>query len=170
MLPSIAYGFKSCSLKYKVQPQDKFVNNWGPAQAAWKSNTKCTKFIGYDAGEERRAKIQSDNQYDYRYPLIEWQIHREDCLTICRSEGFQPAKSACFFCPSMKKREITRLAQTHPELAARAVAMEANADLTSIKGLGRSFAWRDFLRAEADQSRLFEDHLVPDVPCGCYDG
>lgn len=170
MLPSIAYGFKSCSLKYKVQPQDKFVNHWQPAKAAWDEGLKCTKAIGYDASEERRAKIQSDDRYQYWYPLIEWQIHRDHCLAICRSEGFAPAKSACFFCPSMKKREITRLAQTHPELAARAVAMERNADLTSIKGLGRNFAWGDFLKAEADQARLFEDHAVPDVPCGCYDG
>lgn len=170
MLPSIAYGFKSCSLKYKVQPQDKFVNHWEPAKAAWSRGLKCTKAIGYDAGEERRAKDFYCDKYTFWYPLIEWQIHREDCLAICRSEGFTPAKSACFFCPSMKKREIARLAQTHPELAARAVAMERNAELKTIKGLGRSFSWADFLRAEAYQSRLFDDHAVPEVPCGCYDG
>jgi len=170
MLPSIAYGFKSCSLKYKVAPQDKFVNSWEPAIQAWDQGLKCCKAIGYDAGEERRAAISDDEKYDYWYPLIQWQIYREDCLQICRSEGFTPAKSSCFFCPSMKKREIARLAQTHPDLAARAVAMERNAELTSIKGLGRSFSWAYFLRSEASQARLFEDHQVPEVPCGCYDG
>lgn len=169
-LPSIAYGFKTCSQKWKIRPQDRFLKTWQPAIAAWDAGLKCTRAIGYDAGEERRAKADSDERFSNWYPLIEWQIHREDCLAICRSEGFTPAKSACFFCPSMKKREIVQLAKTHPELAARAIAMERNADLTSIKGLGRSFAWADFLRAEADQARLFEDHSVPDVPCGCYDG
>ena len=32
MLPSIAYGFKSCSQKYKIQPLDKYVNNWPAAK------------------------------------------------------------------------------------------------------------------------------------------
>jgi 3'-phosphoadenosine 5'-phosphosulfate sulfotransferase (PAPS reductase)/FAD synthetase len=27
-LPSIAYGFKSCSQKHKIAPQDKFLNHW----------------------------------------------------------------------------------------------------------------------------------------------
>lgn len=170
MLPSIAYGFKSCSLKYKVQPQDKFVNHWEPAKAAWKNRLKCTKAIGYDAGEERRAKIKSDDRYDYWYPLIEWQIHREDCLSICRSEGFIPAKSACFFCPSMKKREIVKLAEHHPALFDRAVAMERNAELTSIKGLGRSFSWEDFMTGERNHQDLFSDAGTPEIPCGCYDG
>lgn len=32
MLPSLAYGFKGCSHKYKIEPQDKFVNNYPPAE------------------------------------------------------------------------------------------------------------------------------------------
>lgn len=35
MLPSLAYGFKTCSQKYKIQPQDQFCNNWTMAKEAW---------------------------------------------------------------------------------------------------------------------------------------
>ena len=35
-LPSVAYGFKTCSQKYKTQPVDKFLNNHPDAIAAWK--------------------------------------------------------------------------------------------------------------------------------------
>ena len=35
MLPSLAYGFKGCSQKYKIQPQDKFCNNWPLAKETW---------------------------------------------------------------------------------------------------------------------------------------
>jgi hypothetical protein len=167
MLPSIAYGYKSCSLKHKVEPQDKFANRWEPALSHWATGSKCEKWIGYDASEERRAKIRDDAKYVYRYPLIEWGIYREDCVSICRSEGLPSAKSSCFFCPSMKRHEITQLAKYHPDLMRRALSMEARANLTSIAGLGRSFSWAAFLRGEAAQSRLFEDH---EVPCGCYDG
>lgn len=170
MLPSIAYGFKSCSLKHKVEPQNHYANQWKPAMDAWKSGRKCVKAIGYDASEERRAKIRSDDKYEYWYPLIDWNIYREDCVAICKSEGLEIGKSSCFFCPSMKRREIVALAKEHPDLAARAIAMEENAELTSVKGLGRSFSWKEFLANEAGQCRLFPDHEVPEVPCGCYDG
>jgi hypothetical protein len=170
MLPSIAYGFKSCSLKHKVDPQDKFTNNWEPAVTHWETGGKCEKWIGYDAGEERRAKIRDDAKYTYRYPLIEWGIYREDCIRICNDAGLPAVKSSCFFCPSMKKREIVELAAKHPRLAARAVAMEQQAKLTSVVGLGRSFAWGDFLRNEAAQGKLFDDAGTPETPCGCYDG
>lgn len=173
MLPSIAYGFKSCSLKKKVQPQDHYCNSWQPAMDCWESGGMIKKAIGYDSGEARRSKIHSDDKYNYWYPLIEWNIFREDCVEICKSEGLPTAKSSCFFCPSMKKWEILELARMHPDLAARAVAMEENAagNLTSVKGLGRNWSWRDFLAASAAQTELtFDDHSAPEIPCGCYDG
>jgi len=170
MLPSIAYGFKSCSLKYKVQPQDKYCNSWGPSLAAWSIGVKCTKAIGYDSGESRRASIKDDDKYVYWYPLVEWEIDRDDCVEICKSEGLPTAKSSCFYCPSMKKREIFELAETHPDLADRAIEMEDNAELTSVKGLGRDFSWKWLLKNEQDQGKLFYFDAVTEIPCGCYDG
>lgn len=49
-LPSLAYGGKSCSLKWKVAPQDKFCNHWEPALRCWQSGQRVIKAIGYDAG------------------------------------------------------------------------------------------------------------------------
>ena len=34
-LPSIAYGFKKCSLKWKVGPQEKWAKSWQPAIDCW---------------------------------------------------------------------------------------------------------------------------------------
>lgn len=34
-LPSIAYGFKRCSLKHKIGPQEKFCNNYPPCRKVW---------------------------------------------------------------------------------------------------------------------------------------
>ena len=53
-LPSIAYGYKKCSLKHKVAPQEKFCRHYQPCIDAWEKGEKVVKFIGYDAGEERR--------------------------------------------------------------------------------------------------------------------
>lgn len=53
-LPPIAYGWKTCSQKYKASPQDKFCNNYRPCKERWKKGEKIVKYIGYDAGEENR--------------------------------------------------------------------------------------------------------------------
>lgn len=166
MLPSIAYGFKACSLRHKVQPQEKYLNNYAPAKAVWKKGEKITKYIGYDADEERRAKIESDNKYNYEFPLIVWGWGREECIEAIDRAGIpRPGKSACFFCPSSKQSEIRKLAVTHPDLMERALAMEAGAELTTIKGLGRNFAWRDVIATD----EMFPESYI-DEPCGCYDG
>lgn len=108
MLPSLAYGFKSCSDKYKRRPSDKFIQTW-LSRRPW--ITKITKVLGYDAGEPHRIKDYSDEVYDFWYPLVEWGWRREECLDAIRREGLPvPPKSACFFCPASKKSEvITRI-------------------------------------------------------------
>lgn len=169
-LPSIAFGWKGCSIKYKRDPQDKYCNNWPPAREAWLRGSKCLKAIGYDAGEERRARLSEDEKYQYWYPMIEWGWWREECAKICQAEGFSPPKSACFFCPNASKAEVLKLKQTHPNLLHRALSLEANAELTTIKGLGRGqFAWRDLIGADAQQQKLICE-VADDMPCGCYDG
>ena len=54
-LPSIAYGFRRCSLKHKIGPQEKFCNHYSPCQKVWAAGKRVVKFIGYDAGEGYRS-------------------------------------------------------------------------------------------------------------------
>ena len=166
-LPAIAFGYKTCSQKYKVEPQDKFLNSDPQFKAWWKSGQRAVKVIGYDAGEVRRARFGHDNKYDLKYPLIEWGWTRADCVAAANRHGFNPGKSSCFFCPHMRKNEIDDLAQQHPDLLARALYMESNAKLTKIKGLGRRFAWRDYVAGQPTPDRTAGEL---DEPCGCWDG
>lgn len=73
-MPSVAYGMKSCSLKFKREPMDEFVESWKTG------DVKVTRLIGYDAGEPQRAKMTEDD--DYFYP---W---RERWSPILRREYF----------------------------------------------------------------------------------
>ena len=170
MLPSLAYGFKSCSQKYKIQPQDKYVNNWPPAKDEWKAGRKIVKLIGFDADESHRTnKDYISDKYEYRYPLVDWDMGRDECIETIKKAGLcLPGKSACFFCPASKASEIRQLAQNYPELIKRALEMEENAELSSVKGLGRRFAWRDLI----SQGELFAEafNSTPEMICGCYDG
>ena len=169
MLPSIAYGFKSCSGKYKIQPQEKWANNNAQCKDVWKAGGKVLKLIGYDADEHHRAKIPEDKKYTYRYPLVEWDWGREECVEAIDRAGLpQPGKSACFFCPSSKPHEILELKRIHPDLIQRALAMEAGAKLTSVNGLGRSYSWADLVRYSDAQMDMFKGAV--EIPCGCFDG
>jgi hypothetical protein len=154
-LPSLAYGGKSCSIKYKKVPQDRYVAGWPPARACWARGGKVVKAIGFDAGpaDSRRHRYIEDDRFTYWYPLVEWAYDREQCRQSIQAAGLPvPPKSACFFCPASKKPEIAWLAEHHPDLLDRALRIERNAQakLRSVRGLGRSFAWEDFLARGAD--------------------
>ena len=69
-----------------------------------------------------------------------------DCIREIKAAGLpQPGKSSCFFCPSMKKQEILYLKEHYPDLFNRAATLEENAMpyLKTVKGLGRSYSWKE---------------------------
>jgi len=171
-IPSVAYGFKTCSLKFKREPQEEFIGKWGPARRAWESGQLVSKMIGFDADEQHRGQPYSDDKYINQYPLIEWGWGRDECRSAIRSVGLCiPPKSSCFFCPNMKSREIFELRDHHPELLSRALNLEASANYTgaSIRGLARDVKWAEILDRDARQLDLL-DVKEPSVPCECYDG
>lgn len=173
MLPSIAYGFKTCSEKWKIRAQEKFIRAYPPTRAVLKSGQKLVKIIGYDAGEDRRAKAYEHHEYEYWYPLVEWGWDRDKCKEVVKAAGFNPSKSSCFFCPSMTKPEIIELRDLHPDLLERALEMERNAaaNLVTVKGLGRRFNWGEFIEQLKNQDPnacKWEGDV--ETPCGCYDG
>jgi len=143
-LPSLAFGLKTCSIKWKQGPQDQFLMGvksgpntraphplWLETQA---SGERILKLIGYDSGpaDLRRAKSLSisDAAFDMAYPLqlIGWT--RAECVkAIVQVLGpaYVPIKSACFFCPASKQWELFWLAAHHPELFERALRLEYTA-------------------------------------------
>jgi hypothetical protein len=171
-LPSLAYGFKSCSLKFKAEPSDKlFISKYKD----WMKGTgsKPIKWIGYDLDEEHRYKNRQKEyaKFVLEFPLIEWGLDREGCKDLIEKHGFEPPKkSACFFCPASKKHEIEWLAENHPDLFERACAMERNAELRTVKGLGRSFSWAEYIKYRRQQPSL-KDHFIETIqePCECKD-
>lgn len=151
MLPSIAYGFKSCSLKWKRAPQDKYLNNYLPAEFVWVNGGVVLKYLGYDVDESHRtSKDFSDKKYQFVYKLVELEMGRFECVKSIIDAGLPlPPKSSCTFCPSMKPWEIIELYETEAKEFYDAVYMERNAkeNLSTVKGLGRDFSWWDLIVA-----------------------
>lgn len=150
-LPSIAYGFKSCSQKWKRHPIDKALNNWDVAKSIWAIGGVVIKYLGYDADESHRTqKDYSDKKYKHVYKLVELNMGRFECVQCIIDAGLPlPPKSSCTFCPSMKPWEIIELYENEPKEFYDAVEMERNAkeNLQTVKGLGRDFSWWDLIVA-----------------------
>lgn len=172
MLPSKAFGRSSCSIKWKIDPQVLWLRKW---IAEHRPTSKPIKLMGFDADEPSRAEKVTrrgeDGLAEFRFPLIEWDWGRPECVEAIKRAGLpQPGKSACFFCPSSKAHEIFWLKKNHPELAKRALGMERRAiesgKLDTVRGLGRSWSWADLL----NQVVMPDDWISPETDCGCYDG
>ena len=173
-LPSITYGFKTCSTEYKKRPSERWARKWAPAVEAWGRGEKVIKLLGYDADEPHRfTKIRQEGPYIIRCPLIEWGWGRDECAAAVERFGLpRPPKSSCFFCPSRNANAVIALSKSHPAHFARAVAMEEAAAAedertgtrSDIRGLGRRWKWSEIAAGAARQCGLFE------TPCDCYDG
>lgn len=162
-LPAIAFGWKTCSQKFKVAPVDKFLKTY-----VIQGDVKPIKFVGFEAGEERRMKPDPNGIYENKYPLITWGWSRNKCKEVIEAEGLcLPPKSSCFFCPNMKKHEILALPD---DLKQRAINIEENASkVAELKGLGRRFSWTDLINADKSQLDLFEESDYFQEPCECID-
>jgi hypothetical protein len=140
-LPGHAFGKKSCSKEWKIEPQETWLAKYPPAKALWDRGDKVVKAIGYDAGplDSRRAhKLTNDDRYEYIYPLREWGWDRARIRAELAAVGAPiPPKSACTFCPAAKPWEIAELVRDEPEKADQIVAMEdaARPGLRGIEGL-----------------------------------
>lgn len=148
-LPSLAFGRKSCSIKWKGDPMDKHVEALDWAKAEFAAGRQIQRLIGYDCGTKDLKRFASakqkveegktDPNYHYVYPLNAWKLDREGCeKMIVDHMGIPvPHKSSCFFCPSMKPAEVDALPQEKLE---QIVIMEAIAKpkLTKIEGLWRT--------------------------------
>jgi len=143
-LPSLAFGLKSCSIKWKQKPQDQAIKgaksgpNAAPRHPVWieaqRRGVRIVKLIGYDRGRAdlRRSRnlAVADADFDYAYPLQILGWNRTDCvraITDALGADMVPIKSACFFCPASKIWELWWLAAHHPDLLERALVLERNA-------------------------------------------
>jgi len=143
-LPSLAFGMRSCSIKWKQKAQDQAIKGCKSAPNAsaphpiWmeaqRRGERIVKLIGYDcsAADIRRSKklLTADADFDFLYPLQMLGWTRQNCIDIITAvlgADYVPIKSACFFCPASKAWELFWLAAHHPELLERALFLERNA-------------------------------------------
>jgi hypothetical protein len=170
-LPSLAFGKKGCSLKWKGEIMDRWVNR------VYGQNTAVYRAIGYDcspADNKRFAHAQGKANAGRKgdvfiYPLQQWGWHRIECAKQIAAAGLPvPPKSSCYFCPAMKQHEVEAL----PADKLRAIVIiEANAwpiqQHREVKGLWRAKRMTDFIRIKGllpatEIDRLWAKWSAPD--------
>lgn len=149
-LPSISFGFSSCSQKWKQAPQHKLMQQWQPAIDCWAQNQKVVKAIGYDCSVRDKQRSKKAEKlvctykdanaefYEYWYPLQDWGWDRERCAEEIQKVGLLvPMKSSCFMCLAMQPAEVAALPA---DKLRRIVLLEARAKprLVKVEGLWRT--------------------------------
>lgn len=98
------------------------------------SEWKVRPLERYASGRETMVGIAADEAHrkpDAIRPLVDRSIDRKGCIDIIRRAGLDvPQKSGCYICPFQKADQWRELWHRHPELYARAEALEASAKRT----------------------------------------
>ncbi len=178
-LPSIAYGWKKCSAKYKGETQRWWIARQPWALEEWEAGRTIAKVIGYDADESSRVmgvfptKWENDRFVAW-YPLHAENLDREGCESLIQSVGLAlPHKSACTFCPNNTIAEWRQLRAEEPAIFQEAVDMSRNAapriDQPDVVGLLRNAPHGQrqlHVWADAGCPRIVGEHENP-MPCEC---
>lgn len=144
-----------CTMEWKAKPVERYAGKI---------------LIGIAADEAHRQK-------DRICPLCDEGITRQGCVEIIQAEGLDvPQKSGCYICPFMRKSQWYELWRRHPELYARAEALETNVVLRKPRkplptldpsGKGTLAQLRDGFENQIELPGFDMDDLLEYKPCMC---
>lgn len=125
----------------------------------WIGSDKAISYIGIRADESnRKGYISTKKNIESKFPFVEDRIDRDGVMRILNDAGIGLPKyyewrtrSGCYFCFYQRKAEWVGLAEHHPELFARAVAIEqkvlknagddGDVDFGENSMQGRQYTW-----------------------------
>ena len=119
---------RQCTREFKIEPITKKVRELvglKPRQRAPKDTILAEQWIGISWDEKQRMKDPREKWLRHRWPLIEMQWTRMQCLDYMQSLNLPlPNKSACTFCPYRTNAEWRDMKENHPEAFADAVEVD----------------------------------------------
>ena len=146
MLPSPQVRW--CTRMMKIAPLE-----------AWIGDDPTTSYVAIRADEaSRKGYVSTKPNITSVFPFVEEDVDHEGVLRILDDAGIGlpsyyewRTRSGCYFCFYQRKAEWVGLAERHPELFERAVAIEnkvllaagadGDADFTATAMQGRSYTW-----------------------------
>ena len=137
-----------CTKNMKIKPIE-----------AWIGDAPAVSYVAIRADESnRKGYISTKSNIQSRFPFVEDGVDREGVMRILEDAGIGLPKyyewrtrSGCYFCFYQRKAEWIGLAERHPELFERAVAIErkvlqdvgvsGDADFRERAMRGRQYTW-----------------------------
>jgi len=142
---------RSCTYDHKIIPILKKVRELAGVKRGQKT-VGLVQWIGISLDEVHRMKPPRDPWAHHRWPLIEKEMTRHDCLRWMERNGFPtPPRSACIYCPFHSDHEWRRMKMHDPQAFADAVKFEKDlqahhADKTAANSLDSVPYLHDTLR------------------------
>lgn len=135
MIPAYTNGAgrirRQCTGDWKIDPIRRYlqsIRNWQPVEL----------WLGISTDEFQRAKDSNVRYIAHRYPLLELDMSRADCVRwLISHELPSPTKSSCVFCPFQTRRswqEMKRAGGTDWQQA-----VEADASIRNVRPPGELF-------------------------------
>lgn len=160
---------RQCTREFKVEPITQKVRQLLGLEKGERAEkeTLVVQYLGISTDEAGRMKPSFQHYIKHRWPLIEKNMSRTDCLKWMAEHGYpKPSKSACTFCPYHDDALWRDMKANDPESWNGAVKIDG-----MIRGGVRGTTQKLYLHrsmkplAEVDlrtaedagQSRLFED-------------
>lgn len=134
-LPAVAFGSKSCSLRFKAETADLYFNNHKKCWKAWGIERKGTKLelysgkilrlVGLNFDEPTRVKSwRNEPKWTQSFPLFDWKIGDFESKAVEKVGLYYPGKSSCTICPNMTHSEIAMLRDHYPDIYQQSLKIE----------------------------------------------
>lgn len=124
--------WRKCTRDYKIEAIERFVKkelNIGRGE----KQIKAIQWIGISTDEAVRIKQSETAWSEFRHPLIEVNMSRQDCLDWMEKNHYpQPPRSACVFCPYHSDAEWLRMKAEEPFEFAKAVKWEKDCQTAAL--------------------------------------
>ena len=137
-------GRRQCTTNYKIRPiRSKIRELLGvKTRRRVPAGTMVELWLGISTDEAMRMRDSRDRWMRNRYPLIEADMSRRDCLEWWETRYDRPLeRSACVACPYQSRRRWVETMHRWPDLFAEAVEIDAR-----MRG-GLAFAKEPYLHA-----------------------
>jgi len=142
-LPAAAFGSKSCSMRFKTETADKYLNNHAGVMKALGITKKGSllsshkgqilRCVGINYDEPSRAdKWKPEHKWIQVFPLYDWEIGEKESSAVEEVGLYYPGKSSCVMCPHLTGNEFRMLRDTYPQIFIRVLLIEKRYQMTQM--------------------------------------
>jgi hypothetical protein len=126
--PSTGIGSRQCTRDFKITPVNREIKRLA-------GGAEVFSWIGISTDEQvYRKKPSRDPKIEHRWPLLEKEMSRRDCLKWMVDRDLpKPPRSACYFCPYKSDNEWRRLRNEEPLEWQKAIDFEWQLQQRAIK-------------------------------------